>query len=87
MLSFRSRRRADHRGPFVEAKSGAGTSASTGSGRRFSPAVAMQVAATITLWKEHLLCPHPGPEIVRNRGALPPIRHSAPIQCRKFLTS
>src|SRR5918995_3436324 len=33
----------------VEAKIGSGTSASTGSGRRFSRAVAMQVAATITL--------------------------------------
>src|SRR6185436_3704384 len=44
----------------VESKSGAGTSASTGSGRRFSRAVAMQVAPTITLWKEHVLYPHPG---------------------------
>jgi hypothetical protein len=71
----------------VEANSVAGTSASTGSGRRFSKAVAMQVAPTMTLWKEHLLYPHPGPEIVRYRRKLPAIRHSAPIQGRKFLTS
>src|SRR5262245_54428013 len=71
----------------VEAKSGAGTSASTGSGRRFSRAVAMQVAPTITLWKEHLLYLHPRPQIAPNRRRLPAIRHSTPIHCRKVLTT
>jgi hypothetical protein len=50
----------------VEAKIGSRTSASAGNGRRFSRRVAKQVAVAIALWKEHLLCPHPGQEIAPN---------------------
>jgi hypothetical protein len=38
---------------------GSGTNESTGSGRRFSGVVAMHVAATMTLSKEHVPYPRP----------------------------
>jgi hypothetical protein len=40
---------------WVDVKSGTGTIASTGSGRRCSNAVALQVANGMTQWEEHLL--------------------------------
>jgi len=40
---------------WVEVKRGSGTIASTGSSRRCSNAVAMQVANAMTKWEEHLL--------------------------------